>query len=31
MNYRLTTNNKTDNQDATLLGDRDLALFAHSN
>ena len=31
MSYRLTMNNKTDNQDASRLGDRALALFLHSN
>jgi len=31
MTYRLTMNNKTDNQDASRLGDRTLALFIHSN
>ena len=31
MTYRLTMNNKPDNQDASRLGDRTLALFTHSN
>jgi hypothetical protein len=31
MAYRFTMNNKTDNQDASRLGDRTLALFLHPN
>ena len=31
MAYRLTMNNKVDNQDASRLGDRDLSVFLHSN
>ena len=31
MAYRLTMNNKTDNQDASRLGDRDLSVFLHEN
>jgi hypothetical protein len=31
MAYRLTMNNKPDNQDASRLGDRTLALFMHPN